>query len=91
MDTLKTNLEYRNYLSTAWWDMIVIDECHNVAARAREQGLSRRARLAQLLATRSDSLILLSATSGYLVSNCLSAFGKSLSLREVTVGVGLRP
>ncbi len=62
MDTLKTNLEYRNYLSTAWWDMIVIDECHNVAARAREQGLSRRARLAQLLATRSDSLILLSAT-----------------------------
>ena len=62
MDTLKTNLEYRNYLRTAWWDMIVIDECHNVAARAREQGLSRRARLAQLLAERSDSLILLSAT-----------------------------
>lgn len=62
MDTLKTNLEYRNYLSLAWWDIIVIDECHNVAARAREQGLSRRARLAQLLATRSDSLILLSAT-----------------------------
>ena len=62
MDTLKNNLEYRNYLGTAWWDIIVIDECHNVAARAREQGLSRRARLAQLLATRSDSLILLSAT-----------------------------
>jgi SNF2 family DNA or RNA helicase len=62
VDTLKTNLEYRNYLENAWWDIIVIDECHNVAARASETGLSRRARLAKLLATRSDTLILLSAT-----------------------------
>jgi len=62
IDTLKNNLEYRNYLENAWWDIIVIDECHNVAARAGETGLSRRARLARLLATRSDTLILLSAT-----------------------------
>ena len=62
VDTLKSNLEYRNYLENAWWDMIVIDECHNVAARAGEQGLAKRARLARLLATRSDTLILLSAT-----------------------------
>lgn len=62
IDTLKSNLEYRNYLENAWWDMIVIDECHNVAARAGESGVSRRARLARLLATRSDTLILLSAT-----------------------------
>ncbi|GAB3771915.1 DEAD/DEAH box helicase [Ramlibacter monticola] len=62
VDTLKSNLEYRNYLENAWWDIIVIDECHNVAARAGESGLSRRARLAKLLATRSDTLILLSAT-----------------------------
>lgn len=62
VDTLKSNLEYRNYLENAWWDIIVIDECHNVAARAGETGLSRRARLARLLATRSDTLILLSAT-----------------------------
>lgn len=62
IDTLKSNLEYRNYLENAWWDIIVIDECHNVAARAGETGLSRRARLARLLATRSDTLILLSAT-----------------------------
>lgn len=62
IDTLKSNLEYRNYLESAWWDIIVIDECHNVAARAGESGLSRRARLARLLATRSDTLVLLSAT-----------------------------
>ena len=62
VDTLKSNLEYRNHLENAWWDIIVIDECHNVAARAGEAGLAKRARLARLLATRSDTLILLSAT-----------------------------
>jgi superfamily II DNA or RNA helicase len=62
IDTLKNNLEYRNHLENAWWDLIIIDECHNVAARGGEQGLSRRARLARLLAGRSDALILLSAT-----------------------------
>lgn len=62
IDTLKSNLEYRNYLENAWWDIIVIDECHNVAARAGDDGLSRRARLARLLSSRSDTLILLSAT-----------------------------
>lgn len=62
VDTLKSNLEYRNYLENAWWDIIVIDECHNVAARGTETGLSRRARLAKLLASRSDTLMLLSAT-----------------------------
>ena len=35
---------------------------NNVAARASETGMSRRARLARLLATRSDTLMLLSAT-----------------------------
>ena len=62
IDTLKNNLEYRNYLENAWWDIIIIDECHNVAARANEDGMSRRARLARMLAGRSDTMMLLSAT-----------------------------
>lgn len=62
IDTLKNNLEYRNYLENTWWDIIIIDECHNVAARSGESGLSRRARLARMLSSRSDTLILLSAT-----------------------------
>ena len=32
VDTLKSNLEYRNYLENAWWDVIVIDECHRGGA-----------------------------------------------------------
>ena len=62
IDTLKNNLEYRNYLENAWWDIIIIDECHNVAARGNEDGLSRRARLARMLSSRSDTMMLLSAT-----------------------------
>lgn len=61
-NNIPSNLKYRNYLENAWWDIIIIDECHNVAARGHEDGLSRRARLARLLSGRSDTMILLSAT-----------------------------
>jgi superfamily II DNA or RNA helicase len=59
VDTLKQGIEYRNYLEKAYWDIIVIDEAHNVAERSSG---SQRARLARLLASRSDTLIMLSAT-----------------------------
>ena len=62
MDTLKGNNEYRNYLDKSRWDLIVIDECQNVAVRKGDSGSSLRARLAKNLATKSDTLILLSAT-----------------------------
>lgn len=63
IDTLKQDGEYRTYLENAWWDIIVIDEAHNVAERGSSQGEnSLRSRTAKLLASRSDSLILLSAT-----------------------------
>lgn len=59
IDTLKQDLEYRHHLEQAWWDIIIIDEAHNVADRGSH---SQRARLAKLLSTRSDTLIMLSAT-----------------------------
>ncbi|MCT0210295.1 MAG: helicase [Cyanobium sp.] len=62
IDTLKNDREYRYYLENASWDIIVIDECQNVAERAKGAQKSQRARLANRLATRSDTLILLSAT-----------------------------
>ena len=59
IDTLKQDAEYRTYLENAWWDIIVIDEAQNVADRGSR---SLRSRLARLLARRSDTLIMLSAT-----------------------------
>jgi superfamily II DNA or RNA helicase len=59
IDTLKQDNEYRRHLEQAYWDIIVIDEAHNVAERGSS---SQRAKLAQLLARRSDTLIMLSAT-----------------------------
>ena len=70
IDTLKQDAEYRTYLEQAYWDVIVIDEAHNVADRGAggsKGGVSHgrtslRSRLARLLARRSDTLIMLSAT-----------------------------
>ena len=63
IDTLKQDSEYRVYLEQAYWDIIIIDECHNVADRGSGLGSSsQRSRLAKLLSTRSDTLIMLSAT-----------------------------
>lgn len=60
IDTLKQDAEYRTYLENAYWDVIVIDEAHNVAERGT--GSSQRAKLAKLLSNRSETLVMLSAT-----------------------------
>ncbi len=60
IDTLKRDIEYRTHLEKAYWDIIVIDEAQNVAERGEKQ--AQRARLAKLLAERSDTMIMLSAT-----------------------------
>ena len=59
VDTLKRDSEYRHYLESAWWDLIVIDEAHNVSYKGNR---TQSNRLASLLAQRSDALILLTAT-----------------------------
>ncbi len=59
VDTLKQDAEYRTYLENAYWDIIIIDEAQNVADRGTG---SLRNKVAELLAHRSDTLIMLSAT-----------------------------
>ncbi len=59
MDTLKST-KWMKFLDTSYWDVIVIDECHNVARRGKSA--SDRSRLARKLASASDALILTSAT-----------------------------
>lgn len=59
IDTLKQSLEYRQYLENCRWDIVIIDEAHNVARRSTR---SQRHRLAELLCTRCDAMLMLSAT-----------------------------
>lgn len=60
IDTLKQNNWFRTHVEQARWDVIVIDEAHNVATRGSNR--SMRSRVAETLSHNCDSLILLSAT-----------------------------
>jgi hypothetical protein len=60
IDTLKQNKEFQAWADKSYWDIIVIDEAHSVAARGSK--LSMRATLAESLSRRSDTLIMASAT-----------------------------
>ncbi|MCQ2392326.1 MAG: DEAD/DEAH box helicase [Kiritimatiellae bacterium] len=61
VDTLKQDNQFKSALESAHWDVIVIDEAHNVSARGKNQR-AQRARLAEKLAALCDHMILLSAT-----------------------------
>ena len=61
MDTLKNVGRYRHFLENTRWDVVVIDEAHNVAgAMNPERNYSYR--LARLLSRRADSMVLTTAT-----------------------------
>jgi len=63
IDTLKRDAQIRDAIKHSYWDLIIIDEAHNAAARKAAVGSnSLRAELAQLLSRRTDSLLLLTAT-----------------------------
>ncbi|MER5211562.1 SNF2-related protein [Streptomyces sp. NPDC002838] len=57
VDTLKNIGQYRHHLERIEWDAVVIDESHNLI----NPGSQRRA-LAEILAPRTDALLLASAT-----------------------------
>lgn len=59
IDTLKQNNAFRTHVEAAHWDVVVIDEAHNVAKRGSG---NLRHEIAQVLAHNCDSLVLLSAT-----------------------------
>ncbi len=61
IDTLKLK-KYQRLLEDCQWDVLVIDECHNVADRTDGSGGSGRHRVARRLADRAHSVILMSAT-----------------------------
>ena len=50
VDTLKGNQAYANALENCRWDLVIIDEAHNVAERSKATygSVSQRAELAQL-------------------------------------------
>jgi superfamily II DNA or RNA helicase len=63
IDTLKRDAQIREAIRQSYWDLIIIDEAHNAAARKSTTGTnSQRADLARLLSRRTDSLLLLTAT-----------------------------
>ncbi|MGO6755909.1 DEAD/DEAH box helicase [Rhizobium ruizarguesonis] len=63
IDTLKRDSQIRAALEQSTWELVIIDEAHSAARRAKSKGdQSLRARLAKLLSRRADSLLLLTAT-----------------------------
>ncbi len=57
IDTLKNPARYRHHLNAQHWDVVVIDECHNLINRGTQNN-----ELAQVLARQTEALILSSAT-----------------------------
>ncbi len=77
IDTLKTS-QYKHFLEKTKWDVVVIDEAHNVAgASVPERHLSHK--LAQLLSNTAENLILTTATPH---NGKARTFGQLISLLE---------
>jgi len=60
IDTLKQHNAFRTHIEQAHWDVVVIDEAHNVAKRGGGKAL--RHGIAKVLAEKADAMIMLSAT-----------------------------
>jgi hypothetical protein len=78
MDTLKDVGRYRHFLENTRWDVVVIDEAHNVAGATNpERNYSYR--LARLLSRRADSILLTTAPPH---NGKRETFGRLISLLD---------
>ncbi|MEA3332661.1 MAG: helicase-related protein, partial [Pseudomonadota bacterium] len=81
IDTLKNVARYEHFLKDTHWDVVVIDEAHNVAgASVPERNLSYR--LARQLSRRADSVLLTTATPH---NGKRETFGRLISLLDPSV------
>ncbi|MDZ7697743.1 MAG: DEAD/DEAH box helicase [Deltaproteobacteria bacterium] len=81
IDTLKNVGRYEHFLKNTRWDVVVIDEAHNVAgASVPERDLSYR--LARQLSRRVDSILLTTATPH---NGKRETFGRLMSLLDPSV------
>lgn len=81
IDTLKNVARYEHFLKAARWDVVVIDEAHNVAgASVPERNQSYR--LARLLSRRTDCMLLTTATPH---NGKRETFGRLISLLDPSV------
>jgi ERCC4-related helicase len=78
IDTLKNVARYEHFLKDTRWDVVIIDEAHNVAgASIPNRHLSYR--LARLLSRRTDSMLLTTATPH---NGKKETFGRLISLLD---------
>jgi len=81
LDTLKNVGRYEHFLKDTHWDVVIIDEAHNVAgASIPERNLSYR--LARQLARRTNSILLTTATPH---NGKRETFGRLISLLDPSV------
>lgn len=78
IDTLKDAGRYRHFLEEAHWDVVVIDEAHNVAGASVPENHQAH-RLARLLSRRTDSMLLTTATPH---NGKRETFGRLISLLD---------
>ncbi|NMF83769.1 helicase [Nodosilinea sp. P-1105] len=78
IDTLKDAGRYRHFLEETRWDVVVIDEAHNVAGASVPENHQAH-RLARLLARRTDSMLLTTATPH---NGKRETFGRLISLLD---------
>lgn len=77
-DTLKDAGRYRHFLEETRWDVVVIDEAHNVAGASVPENHQAH-RLARLLSRRTDSILLTTATPH---NGKRETFGRLISLLD---------